>query len=83
LPILYTNVAWADDTMTETTPTASPKALFLAAQDIADAAERSVYLQTACAGNADLLQRVEGLLMASTKAESADFLANTAGAEQS
>jgi serine/threonine protein kinase len=40
------------------------KAIFLAAQDKASAAERAAYLDEACAEDADLRQRVEALLQA-------------------
>lgn len=57
-------------------PTLSPKALFLAAKDIANAAERAKYLEAACGGDLKLRARVELLLQAST--ETADFLTETA-----
>jgi tetratricopeptide (TPR) repeat protein/serine/threonine protein kinase len=44
--------------------------LFMAALPIADAAERSAYLDRACAGDAALRQRVEALLAASAQAGS-------------
>lgn len=56
-------------------PTLSSKALFFAAKDIPDAAERARYLESACAGDLELRGRVERLLSAS--AETADFLTET------
>ena len=40
------------------------KSLFLAASDIADAAERAAYLDRECGGDADLRARVDALLKA-------------------
>jgi eukaryotic-like serine/threonine-protein kinase len=46
--------------------------IFLAALDFADPAERSAYLIKACAGDADLLKKIEALLASHEK--SGDFL---------
>ena len=53
-------------------PNMNEQAIFLAALDIADPAERTAYLLKTCAGNADLLRKVETLLAAHEK--SGEFL---------
>jgi hypothetical protein len=47
---------------------ARAKSLFLAASDLADAAERAAYLDRACGGDAELRGRVEALLRANDSA---------------
>src|SRR5262245_52816208 len=47
----------------------SERDLFLAARDIADAAERVRYLDAACGGDAELRRRIEELLAADVAAE--------------
>jgi serine/threonine protein kinase/tetratricopeptide (TPR) repeat protein len=47
---------------------ARAKSLFLAASDLADPAERAVYLERECGGDAELRARVEALLRASDAA---------------
>src|SRR5438067_4153551 len=46
----------------------SERDIFIAALEIENPAERGAYLDQACAGDADLLQRVEGLLGAHGRA---------------
>ncbi len=48
------------------------RTVFLAALDITDPAERSIYLDRACAGNSKLRQQVDALLMANDR--SGEFL---------
>jgi tRNA A-37 threonylcarbamoyl transferase component Bud32 len=67
------------ENMTQTTQPGSPKAIFIAAREIVDAAERARFLETSCAGDAGLKQRVETLLQASSQTD--DFLAETAEVE--
>lgn len=62
------------------TQSSSAKAIFLAASDIADAAQRAKYLESACGGDSGLRERVEQLLQAS--AQTADFLTETAEVEK-
>lgn len=57
------------------TQSSSAKAIFLAASDIADAAQRAKYLESACGGDLRLRERVEQLLQA--RAQTADFLTET------
>ncbi len=52
------------------------RSVFLAALDVADAADRAVYLDSACAADADLRRRVEALLAA--HAASDTFMAHPA-----
>ncbi len=55
------------------------RSVFLAALDVADAADRAVYLDSACAADADLRRRVEALLAA--HAVSDTFMAHPAVAD--
>lgn len=66
--------------MTPTSPPGSPKAIFLAAKDIADVGERARYVEVACAGDEELRGRVNRLLEASTGAQG--FLTETVELEQ-
>src|SRR5262249_60978911 len=50
-------------------PSDKIKAIFLAALDRAPRAERDAFLEEACAGDASLRQRVEGLLRAHDQAD--------------
>ncbi len=57
---------------TDSTPAARQKEIFLAALELADAAERARFLDTACGGDMALRERIERLLR--LEEESRDFL---------
>ena len=57
----------------------SERAIFEAALDISDPAERAIFLNRSCGGDADLRQQVEGLLQAHEAA--GGFLAAPAAAD--
>src|SRR5271154_3852309 len=50
--------------LTMAVDTSRAKSIFLAASDLVDLAERAAYLERECAGNAELLDRVDALLRA-------------------
>jgi eukaryotic-like serine/threonine-protein kinase len=79
-PAWFTPLAWGDfGTAALGEPTVNERDLFISAMQIDDSAERAAYLNQACAGDTELRNRLDVLLIAYGRSSSLDELVLHAG----